>query len=66
MKNSKFDKFESEKLVNQNAILGGNKSDVNYNDSTFGNHYDIAVLSLVDNINSGAALDKPDTKVVTP
>jgi len=60
MKNSKFDKFESNKLVNQNATIGGgNKSDINYTDSTFGNHYDIAVLSAIDNINSGAALDKP-------
>lgn len=63
MKSSKFDKFESEKLVNQNSIVGGNKSDVNYTDSTFGTTYDIAVLSVIDNINSGAALDKVETKV---
>lgn len=59
MKNSKFDKFESAKLVKQNSILGGNNSDVNYTDSQHGRTYDIAVLSLIDTVDSSKQLDKP-------
>lgn len=66
MKN-KRSKFLSEELLSNrigldNVIGGaaGNNSDVTYNDSKRdGGGYDIAVLSLIDTVDSTNSLDKP-------
>ena len=63
LKTSLFDKEKTLKKVNLEGIYGGaNKSDVNYTDSKGSKSYDIAVLSLIDTVDSKQSLDKPSFK----
>lgn len=60
--NSKlYQKFEKSRVSNLDTIYGGNNSDVTYSDSKKdGGGYDIAVVSLIDTVDTTNALDKPN------
>ncbi len=63
LKNKLFGKEKFEEIANLEQINGGvvgNKSDVNYTDSKDSHgHYDIAVMSMIDTVDSKQSLDKP-------
>lgn len=62
MKNSKLDKFSlMNRINNKNSIIvGASGSDVTFTDSKRDNgSYDVAVLSLIDTIDSSTSLDRP-------
>lgn len=55
-------KSKFEKIANIDKIYGGNNSDVTYTDSkNDGGGWDIAVISLIDTIDSSRGMDKPQS-----